>query len=129
MTIFKFIKGGMWGFKPEMDRNLAGRIFDQLIDPYLIRKYNPFFINHKGGDQEFLRHQVYPLIAHKSLIHDSFHCFRFEERGGDKSWPVKREGGCFVGLPSNSACVKNQTFFKKCPPPCRPLNHPEWLYC
>jgi hypothetical protein len=121
----------MWGFMPSEDRRLASRIFDLITDPLIIRNYNPFFVSLRGSDQLFLRDHVYPRVAFNSLIHDSFHCNRWpgEERAGDKSWPVRRKGNCFVGLPSTEPCEESGTFRPECPRQCRPVAHQDWIFC
>jgi len=116
--------GGMWGFKPKDDRNLAKKIFKLTIDPVLSRYYNPKTKNYKTGDQDFLSDYVYSLIAHRSITHDSYRCIFHRY---STAWPTQRRGNCFVGSPW--FCDENLSNFYKCLVECRQEQHLDWSFC
>jgi hypothetical protein len=53
-------------------------------------------MQYKGGDQDFLKRYIYPLIdvEHELISHDSYHCLEF---ASTKAWPIRRKVQlCFV---------------------------------
>ena len=45
--------------------------------------YSEFF------DMIWLRHQLWPVVRHQSLIFDSYHCMRHQEMGLGLPWPTQ----------------------------------------
>jgi hypothetical protein len=117
--------GGMWGFRPVLNRSLSRAILDKIHDQTLIERY------FGRADQPFLAVHVWPSARSSILVHDSFHC-----AGGvdnrTEPFPTQRllahETECFVGC-KRPCCRSGKMPFQPCPKQCRPKNHPEWLYC
>ena len=108
----------------------------------------------KGGDQDFLRDYVWPLMSEDELIsHDAYHCKAYP---ATKAFPTPRKGPCdsaariYHAPKSNSGSVDlgseehliERFWFERyieksgcmppwatCPLECRPPDHPEWIYC
>ncbi|CAM2723838.1 unnamed protein product [Rotaria socialis] len=117
--------GGMWGFRPSLDRNMSRLIHDKIHNRDLIRRY--------GGrrDQSFLSEQVWPQAKSSIIVHDSFLC---KNGYGQKPepFPTQRpsmnQTDCFVGC-VRPCCGHAKIPFGECPKACRPKDHPEWIYC
>ena len=67
------ILGGMWGVKGNKLNNMKNMIKNSKLEV----------------DQNFLRHEIYPLIKNDCCVHDEF----FEK----KPFPTKRKPGLFIG--------------------------------
>lgn len=104
----------------------------------------------KGGDQDYLRDYIWPLIDHgRELIsHDSWHCLEYPST---KAWPVRKKGPSDMAAridgsltqPKNTSIlewvielennlVAPSRFIKEvhtCPRECRPPHHPDWKQC
>jgi hypothetical protein len=117
--------GGMWGFRPSLDRTTSRMILNKIHNRDLIKGY--------GGslDQIFLTREVWPQAKSNMIVHDSFHC---KTNYGQKPdpFPTQRPSGnetnCFVGC-VRPCCGQGKMPFGECPKECRPQNHPEWIYC
>ena len=117
--------GGLWTFRPELNRTFAKTFLGKMLNQSLISRY--------GGraDQTFLTEHVWPHIQNDIIAHDSFLC---NQSYGKKShpWPTRRPlfngVDCFVGCVR--PCCKNGTIpFRECPMACRPKNHTDWTLC
>ena len=117
--------GGMWGFRNEMDRSLANKIYALMMSPQISSNYK--HNNEKGHDQFFLGQHVYPYINENAVVHDSFLCKSF----GGGAFPTQRVGMCHIGGQNNFDCqndLKNEKF-AECPVECRPKEHSDWMHC
>ena len=117
--------GGLWGFRPVLNRSLSRVILDKIHNRALIERYVG------RADQSFLADHVWPEARSSLLVHDSFHCVDgFGHR--TEPFPTQRSSAnkteCFVGC-TRPCCGYGKMLFKPCPKQCRPKNHPEWLYC
>ena len=119
---YAYILGGMWGFKRSMDKNLAKKIFNRMLNKRTAVKYDKN--SKKAYDQHFLRDKVYSLIRYKSIIHDSYTCRYFFD---GEPFPTQRNGDCYIG--GIGVCNLTASSFFVCPSKCRPSNHLEWKYC
>lgn len=110
-----------------------------------------------GGDQDFLRDFIWPLIRPEHLLsHDSFHCLEFPST---RPWPTRRRGPRdqaarisveMLGLDAaasrqwQASYVADPEGFETrlvegpfaaheptdhCPVECRPPDHQDWLHC
>ena len=96
----------------------------------------------RGGDQDFLRDHVWPLIDHQHglISHDSYHCMEYPST---KAWPTQRLGpkhyvGAGVDV-STAFKFMNENFTEPfpgktygqgaCPIECRPPHHLDWTFC
>ena len=118
--------GGMWGFRPVLNRTFSRRVREKMLDRSLVSAYGG------RGDQRFLRDHVWPDIQQQVIAHDSFLC---TEPYGNSSrpWPVRRrhpsnDTGCFVGC-VRPCCSPGRYPFGECPMACRPKNHTDWTMC
>lgn len=86
------IMAGMWGARHAILKNIK-----KMIDKY-----------QKGDfwqvDQNFLRDEVYPIVKHRSLVHDEF----FEKR----PFPTKRTNREFVGDVFDENNVRHPEYWK-----------------
>ena len=117
--------GGMWGFRPSLDRTLSRMIHNMIHDPKLVGRYGG------RGDQTFLWQQIWPHAKQSAIAHDSFLCTNgYGHR--PVAFPTQRvsanETNCFVGC-VRPCCGKGKMPFGQCPIKCRPPDHPEWIYC
>ena len=118
--------GGLWGFRPSLNRSLSRVILDKIYNQTLIRRYPG------RADQAFLGFHVWPFARSSVLIHDSFFCGDRIGHGA-KPFPTQRPLGnkttnCFVGC-ARPCCARGHMPFSECPKKCRPKTHPEWIYC
>jgi hypothetical protein len=113
----------MWGFNSAIDRPLANKIFNRVLDKNLAESYVINSESRKGEDQMFLSEHVFEDIASKSAVHDSYLCQRYRS----SPWPTRRTGNCFVGNPY--PCNETASDFNECPVKCRPKEHQDWKYC
>jgi hypothetical protein len=115
--------GGMWGFRPSLDPTTSRMILNKIHNRDLIKDYVGIH------DQTFLTREVWPQAKSNIIVHDSFLC---KTNYGQKPdpFPTQRpnETNCFVGC-IRPCCGQGKMPFKECPKECRPLNHPEWIYC
>lgn len=117
--------GGMWGFRPSLDRKLSRLIHDKIHNSTSIIKY------HRHHDQTFLAKEIWPHSKSSIIVHDSFIC---QNGFGQKTMPfptqrsILNDSGCFVGC-VRPCCVNGRFPFDQCPKACRPNEHPEWIYC
>jgi hypothetical protein len=117
--------GGMWGFRPSLNRNLSRSIHEKIHNSKLIGKY--------GGrrDQTFLAEHVWPEAKRSAIVHDSFLCtngFGHKSEPFPTQRPSANHTNCFVGC-VRPCCGQGKMPFGQCPKACRPSQHPEWLYC
>ncbi len=119
------ILAGMWGFHSKLDRNMANSIFKDMIDLKISQNYIPYRgQNNKEKDQYFLASYVYNKIKQKSVIHDSYLCWLYND---SEPFPTRRIGNCFVGGENAISCINGTV--KDCPIQCRPKNHQDWNTC
>ena len=123
--------GGLWGFVPQYDRQLARKLFNSLTNPTVAKEYNPEDRNRRGHDQSFLRDFVWPFAKANSTTHDAYLCQEFPNT---RPFPSKRRNpNCFVGTVSrcNETIELAGDEFQEniCPILCRPQSHLDWLYC
>lgn len=117
--------GGMWGFRPSLDRPFARAILDKIYNKDLIKQFTG------RADQRFLSHHVWPHARASAIAHDSFFCTK---GFGHKTtpFPTQRssayEKNCHVGC-VRGCCGFGKMPFGPCPVECRPKEHPEWTYC
>ncbi|CAF1496572.1 unnamed protein product [Adineta steineri] len=117
--------GGLWGFRPSLNRTISRVIHNKIHNRELIRRY--------GGraDQTFLTSHVWPLAKASVIVHDSFLCkngFGHKSEAFPTQRPSANETNCFVGC-VRPCCGTGKMPFGKCPKECRPKDHPEWIYC
>ena len=119
------LMGGMWGFRPALNRSLSRVIFDKIHNRTLVERYVG------RADQPFLTAHVWPEASSSILEHDSFHCVDLFGNRTDP-FPTQRPPAktteCFIGC-HRPCCGSRKMPFKPCPKQCRPKNHPDWLYC
>ena len=60
--------GGLWGFRPALNRSLSRLILRKIHNRELITVYE------NRADQTFLSTHVWPLAKSSLLVHDSFFC-------------------------------------------------------
>ena len=118
------ILGGMWGFRSELNRNLANSIYESITSRAIANIYNSRKSNPKGMDQSFLAAQVYDRVRHNAVIHDSHLCLHYAD---STPWPTQRVGDCYVGLVL--PCNTSNTFPFPCPIKCRPKKYSNWTTC
>ncbi|CAF0805598.1 unnamed protein product [Rotaria sp. Silwood1] len=117
--------GGMWGFRPSLNRNLSRLIHDKIHNQDLIRNYTG------RADQGFLAAHIWPFAKASAIAHDSFSCahgFGHPAQPFPTQRPLANETNCFVGC-VRSCCGHGIMPFGQCPIQCRPNDHPEWIYC
>ncbi|CAF2641649.1 unnamed protein product [Rotaria sp. Silwood2] len=117
--------GGMWGFRPSLNRNLSRLIHDKIHNQELIKRY--------GGraDQGFLSSHIWPFAKASAIAHDSFLCthgFGHQADPFPTQRPSANETNCFIGC-VRPCCGFGKMPFGECPKRCRPKDHPEWIYC
>jgi hypothetical protein len=117
--------GGMWGFRPSLDRTISRLIHDKIHDQGLVKRYGG------RGDQSFLSQQIWPHAKSNAIVHDSFLC---KDGYGQKPepFPTQRpsanETNCFIGC-VRPCCGSGKMPFPPCPSNCRPQDHQDWTYC
>ncbi|CAF0849642.1 unnamed protein product [Rotaria sordida] len=119
------IPGGMWGFRPSLNRNLSRILHYKIHDQTLIKRFDGIY------DQVFLRKHVWPFDRQSAVAHDTFLCkrdFGHISRPFPTQRPSAYETNCVVGC-SRPYCGHGILSFEQCPIECRPKDHPEWLYC
>ncbi|CAF3622861.1 unnamed protein product [Adineta steineri] len=123
---FVVMLGGMWGFRPALNRTMGNYVLQKILNRSLI-------INFGGrGDQGFLSEHVWPHIQDHIIVHDSFLCT--EPYGkNSRPWPTRRQHPsnntyCFVGC-TRPCCDPTKYPFNECPKACRPQNHTDWTMC
>ena len=117
--------GGLWGFRPSINRSLSRVILNKIHNKNLIRRYSG------RADQIFLSSHIWPLAKMSAIAHDSFFCkhgFGHKAEPFPTQRPSANETNCFVGC-RRSCCGYGKMPFSECPRQCRPNNHPEWVYC
>ncbi|CAF1063180.1 unnamed protein product [Rotaria sordida] len=117
--------GGLWGFRPSLNRHLAHFILDKIHNRDLIKHYTG------RADQGFLSSHIWPSATSSLLVHDSFFCmndFGHKTEPFPTQRPSANETNCFVGC-VRTCCGHGKLPFGECPKQCRPKNHPEWIYC
>ena len=131
--------GGLWGVALNRlsihDRMKILNVLLPLDNENDIRRFMKTYS--RAGDQLFLKHYIWPLARHDSLIHDSYSCFwsRYISRTDTRPFPSKRQyPSCFVGCPKPCCTeeIKESIDFsryKQCPLICRPKEHQDWLFC
>ncbi|CAF1106333.1 unnamed protein product [Didymodactylos carnosus] len=117
--------GGMWGFRPSINRSFSKEFLNKIRNKGLIRRYD------KRGDQTFLSDQIWPHIHNDVIAHDSFLCQTWYGKNS-RPYPTRRqpvnETNCFIGG-VRGCCGSNGAPFQECPQACRPKEHLEWIYC
>ncbi len=117
--------GGLWGFRPSLNRSLSSIILQKIHSRKLIKTYIG------RADQTFLAAHIWPLAKSNILIHDSFFCkngFEYETVPYPTQRPSANETNCFLGC-LRPCCGHGKMPFGQCPKECRPKDHPEWIYC
>ena len=111
------ILGGMWCFRPSINRPLSQHIFNRMIT----RAKHPAARHERALDQKLLQEELWPLVRFSSVQHDSYYCDFFT---GSVPFPSKRRD-FHVG------CVRDCSVddVKECPVACRPKEHLDWKYC
>lgn len=75
------ILAGMWGFKSQMNRNLANRIYKLAVDPAVMKRLDPNKVKPKRKIEFFyiyiilherLKYMILDLIKQKGYIRDTF---------------------------------------------------------
>ncbi|XP_047739361.1 uncharacterized protein LOC125178792 isoform X2 [Hyalella azteca] len=112
------VMGGMFGVYQPPDML---HVFEDILDK--------LFVLHPANDQDNLaRVMTRSFLDEHALQHSSFHCTS-RRLGPSLPFPTQREGGFFVGNPWYRPEYCCEPLDKKCPKPCRPPQHPDWLYC
>jgi hypothetical protein len=117
--------GGMWGFRPSLDPKISRILHDKIHNRELVKRYGA------RGDQNFLGTHVWPLAKLSAIAHDSFTCrsnFGHKPQAFPTERPSANETNCFIGC-VRPCCGRGKMPFGQCPDKCRPIDHPEWLYC
>ena len=116
--------GGMWGFRPSMSPRISRLIHNKIHNRELVKHYGG------RGDQTFLAKEVWPEAKSSIIVHDSYLC-KTTYGVKPEPFPTQRrpanETNCFIGC-VRPCCGRDKPWFK-CPPECRPNDHPDWLYC
>ena len=119
------IMGGLWCFKNKLDPQL-GKTLWRRIQEKAEQRIPGVQEARKGDDQDVLSRHVWPVVIDKTMVHDSFFCYK---QPGGRPFPTKRNliKEPFVG------CAKRPCHCKKkilrCPKKCRPRLHKDWIYC
>ena len=141
----------MWGAKPGLNLDFANILMKRLIHGSIEMRES----HGKGLDQLLLGRYIFPFLDGKFyqvvplakffclwnystvffenfilgrvLAHDSYNC-GFLNINKTKGFPTQRleEPPNFVG--SNSGKM-GSPMLEVCPPPCRPFDHKDWIYC
>ena len=124
ITIFTI--GGMWGFRPALNRTFSKYVLQTILNRSLVTGYNG------RGDQGFLSDNIWPHIQNQIIAHDSFLCTKPYSKNS-RPWPTRRlppsnDTNCFVGC-SRPCCQPSKYPFDECPTACRPKNHLDWTMC
>jgi len=114
------ILAGLWGGRNYLNFSRALEVRNALleVDVYLWKFY----------DQRVLKNNVWPLVRHESIIHDSYNCRR-KSLGPILPWPTQREGFTYVGFGPSKGVYKRVLKANHCPITCRPKDHKDWKYC
>ena len=112
------MNGGMWGGTHDAVPNMK-----ELVEDWPNK-------DEYGADLNFLETIVYPLVQHRSLMHDSYCCDRFP---GSRPFPSKRYPNYqHVGQVFDSQDVARLTdidgFIRGVPIPSSCRKHAEWIY-
>lgn len=121
-----FILGGMWGFRPALNRTFSKYVLQTILNRSLVIGYNG------RGDQGFLSDNIWPHIQNHIIAHDSFLCMKPYSKGS-RPWPTRllplsNNTNCFVGC-SRPCCQPSKYPFSECPKDCRPKIHIDWTMC
>ncbi|UJR22371.1 hypothetical protein I4U23_025433 [Adineta vaga] len=123
---FVAMLGGMWGFRPALNRTFANFFLQKMLNHSLVNKYGG------RGDQGFLSDNIWPYIDNDIISHDSFLCMQSYSKN-PHPWPTRRlhpsnDTHCFVGC-SRPCCQPTAYPFGECPEKCRLKNHIDWIMC
>jgi len=118
------ILGGLWGAAPVRARSLLHEIFQVMLNPDIVYKYD------RARDQDFLYDFVWLKVQNRSLIFDSAYCETF----GGQSFPFQRSDnycflGCYRPCCTPAGIDKSKIHASICPKACRPKEHQDWQYC
>ena len=120
-----FILGGMWSFRPALNRVFARELLQILLNRTLISQYG-----HRR-DQNFLTEHVWSNIQNDVIAHDSYLCTKWYGKNS-RPWPTRRppltDPGCYVGC-IRPCCPPIKYPLGECPMECRPKNHTDWNMC
>lgn len=118
------ILAGMWGAKPFMDRLGTSSLLKNMFSAS--EKFRTH-AEEKVFDQFILTEVLFPAIKDVAMAHDSFHCGLFRVNTV-RPFPTPRpiEPYNFVGA---QMFGHSKPYRDVCPPPCRPKEHMDWLYC
>jgi hypothetical protein len=115
------ILGGLWGIKINKERLLIKNVSQHLLSPDIAQCYTD------EHDQTFLADYIWPRanMYHKmTLQYDSFHCAKFPN---SHPFPTRKESPTrFVGC-RRPNCTQDK--HPQCPKGCRPVDHPDWIWC
>ena len=117
------IMGGMWGYRPLRNVALSRLFLSKLRNATLMKSYTGV------ADQDFLHEEVWPLVKHDLLAHDSYHCEMF----GTKALPFPTQRSSFTDRNLFVGCIRpcsrSRYPLVPCPISCRPKQHQDWIYC
>ena len=117
--------GGMWDFRPELNRTFANKFLQTILNQSVVAEY--------GGraDQNFLEEYIWPYIRKDVIAHDSHLC-QTSYGLNSRAWPTRRpplnDSGSFVGCVRPCGLPMKYPF-GECPKACRPKAHPDWTMC
>ncbi len=117
----------MWGAKPSLNPGFTQELFQRLFINAMNKNEEEFHA--KFFDQALLARFIFPYIHGRVLVHDSYHCGGHLHINETKAWPTQRpeeQPLNFVGAVYDS---KAEPMLVECPPPCRPKDHQDWIYC
>jgi hypothetical protein len=118
------ILGGLWTSALYRNRVLFLRLFSILLDKNKVKYYS------LSRDQTLLNDLIWPKIKDQTLAFDSYTCEQFNE-GHQYPFPIQRSSrDCHLGC-VRPCCQNSSTIIltEPCPEKCRPINHPDWMYC
>ena len=147
------ITAGMWGAKPNKNPQFSQFFMNRLMES----SQNPTILHQhrKYTDQIILARYLYPYLNGKILmfgyislllhffliymfsknlgivlIHDAYNCISMR-MNSTKAFPSKRSENDpynYVGAIHDGSTM-NKPMLEICPPPCRPKQHQDWIYC
>lgn len=117
------IMAGMWGAKPTLNLKFARDIMLGLM-----QNADKDSNHGKDTDQVLLAKHIFPHLKGRVLAHDSYNCGQLyiNETKGFPSRRQETEPLNFVGAVEDEKALPILVI---CPPPCRPMDHKDWLYC
>jgi len=114
------VLGGMWCFRPQQDTAPSYKIIGNIVTKSNVLLRAGGMVP-RAFDQKLLEEEMWPLVKHNVVQHDSFYCESFT---GSVPFPTRRKN-YYVG------CVRDcsEKDIEECPVTCRPNSHKDWTFC